>query len=444
VKRLVFGLVGVAALVAAAIALWSRHDSPLTGVSVVAVPSSVDADVELFATRFGRVLVRSAARARALQFRRHAHEVWLPLGELEAVHSKGGRWERERAPAGLYVPPYAMQAWTGDGALLGFVAAPEDEPTVVAESDARIADAADAVALPSAPGRWMLDKLERVVVEGNRRLGPFDEDAAILVEAGRGELRAGGRRAIAARQLARIEAGRSVEVAADSPLTLLVFEPAHTTVSAILKSGEKRYSQDDEELVIRDFFRDRRGGVFVDVGAGDWQRYSTTLYLEEQLGWSGVAVDALAEYAEGYRQHRQRTRFVNAIVTDRARGPQKFYRADDFPEVSSVSQSLAVAQAREFTDGGAISERVVPTRTLDEVLGGLGVRAIDLLSMDIEEHEPAALAGFDLARFRPAFVCVEAHPAVRDALWHYFVAHRYARQDQYLAWDSANWYFAPR
>jgi len=180
------------------------------------------------------------------------------------------------------------------------------------------------------------------------------------------------------------------------------------------------------------------------VGAGDYQRFSTTFYLEEQLGWSGVAIDALSEYAEGYRRHRPRTAFVNVLITDRARGPQPFYRADDFPEVSSVSKQLAEEQAREWSDSGAVSQRTVPSSTLDAVLDAQHLRAIDFLSMDIEEHEPAALAGFDIERFHPALVCVEAHAAVRDALWHYFRRHGYVRQDQYLAWDSANWYFARR
>ena len=35
----------------------------------------------------------------------------------------------------------------------------------------------------------------------------------------------------------------------------------------ILGTEKKKYSQFDEELVIRDFFQDRRGGFFVDVGA---------------------------------------------------------------------------------------------------------------------------------------------------------------------------------
>jgi FkbM family methyltransferase len=211
-----------------------------------------------------------------------------------------------------------------------------------------------------------------------------------------------------------------------------------------LKEGTKLYSQDDEELVIRDFFRDSHDGFFLDVGAGHWKRDSTTLYLEERLGWSGVSIDALAEYAEDYRLHRKRTTFVNRLITDKPRGLQKFYRAEAYPEVSSVSKQLAEQQGRELADSGTVRELEVPSSTLDEVLDGLGVKAIDFLSMDIEEHEPAALAGFDIERFHPAFVCVEAHPTVRDALWRYFRRHGYVRQDQYLAWDSANWYFARR
>lgn len=52
----------------------------------------------------------------------------------------------------------------------------------------------------------------------------------------------------------------------------------------ILDSGKKLYSQYDEELIIRDFFNDRRGGVFVDVGCYHYKDISTTYYLEKHLG----------------------------------------------------------------------------------------------------------------------------------------------------------------
>ncbi|HEY2749219.1 MAG TPA: FkbM family methyltransferase [Polyangia bacterium] len=440
-----------AALGAGAVGLLHRfvrvaHDERAGSVRVLDLPARVDGESELFATALGRVVVRSVSDGK-LRFHRHAHEMWLPLDDVDATYSQGARWMRTRLSANqlLYTPPYAMHAWTERARLVVFVAAPEDDAVEVEANDPRLRDAADAVPVvltEAGSARWMLDKLETITVGKTHWLGPYARQIALYVVGGRGEVRAGTVHPIGPRQLAIVAAGARVEIVASSPLRLLVFDPAHTTVSSILQEGTKRYSQDDEELVIRDFFHDRRSGFFVDVGAGHYQRFSTTFYLEEQLGWSGVAIDALSEYADDYRKHRPRTTFVNVLVTDKARGPQAFYRADDFPEVSSVSKQLAEEQAREFSDSGAVSARKVPSSTLDAVLDKRGVRAIDFLSMDIEEHEPAALAGFDIDRFHPAFVCIEAHPAVRDALWQYFRRHGYVRQDQYLAWDSSNWYFA--
>ncbi len=50
---------------------------------------------------------------------------------------------------------------------------------------------------------------------------------------------------------------------------------------AELKSryGPQRYSEHDEEWIARDFFQDRRGGVFVDIGAGHYRDFSNTFYL---------------------------------------------------------------------------------------------------------------------------------------------------------------------
>ena len=77
----------------------------------------------------------------------------------------------------------------------------------------------------------------------------------------------------------------------------------------IVEREKKIYSLGNEEIIIRDFFDDRRNGVFLDVGAFHYAMVSNTYYLEEHLGWSGIGVDALAEFALGYIENRPRTRF---------------------------------------------------------------------------------------------------------------------------------------
>ena len=85
----------------------------------------------------------------------------------------------------------------------------------------------------------------------------------------------------------------------------------------------------------------------------------------------------------------------------------------------------------------------MPTITLNELLKAQGVIQLDFLSMDIEGAEPQALAGFDIERFRPELVCIEASTDNRDALLGYFKEHDYERIIAYAPNDSVNWYFRP-
>jgi hypothetical protein len=82
---------------------------------------------------------------------------------------------------------------------------------------------------------------------------------------------------------------------------LLVASPAGAADAVpadLLETGKALYSQGKEELIIRDFFKDRRDGVYVDLGCWQWETASTTLYLERHLGWSGLAIDALPHLRE--------------------------------------------------------------------------------------------------------------------------------------------------
>jgi FkbM family methyltransferase len=204
----------------------------------------------------------------------------------------------------------------------------------------------------------------------------------------------------------------------------------------ILGTGTKLYSLRDEELIIRDFFQDRRNGFFLDVGCAWPVKENNTFYLEKHLGWSGIAVDALPEYAQPWRK-RPRSRFFNYLVSDHSDTVEPFYRAD-LPDVSSYRPPN--------NPGGAparYEEIHVPTITLTKLLDGNGVSRIDFMSMDIEGAEPLALAGFDIARFRPELACVEAKGANRAAILAYFNGHGYRRIDRYLERDQVNYYFTP-
>lgn len=208
----------------------------------------------------------------------------------------------------------------------------------------------------------------------------------------------------------------------------------------ILGTEVALYSSGNEEVVIRDFFQDRRDGFFLDVGCLTPIANNNTYYLEEQLGWSGLAVDALAAYEKAWKQTRPKSRFFAFAVTKRAGETVPFYTSRSRPNKSSLNRKSVMVFDRNPI------EIQVPTITLNKLLDDNGVTKVDFVSIDISGSELDALEGFDLGRFKPDLVAVIMPRAQvnRKSLQQYFTRRGYARLDRYTAHGSFNWFYAPR
>jgi len=203
---------------------------------------------------------------------------------------------------------------------------------------------------------------------------------------------------------------------------------------------ERLYSTFDEELIIRDFFQDRRGGFYLDVGCATPIRGSNTYYLEKHLEWTGIGVDALEEYRPAWTEMRPNSRFLRYLVTDHSGDTQTFF----------VSFGLGLSSTDRERASGKVFKLKHPTKeirvdtiTLNDLLDREGVTKIDLLSMDIEGHEPKALAGFDIERFQPELVVIEGQTEApnKRAVSRYFKQRGYVLIEKYRPFDKVNDYF---
>jgi FkbM family methyltransferase len=161
-----------------------------------------------------------------------------------------------------------------------------------------------------------------------------------------------------------------------------------------------------ETTLVREFFRDRPQGFFVEVGANDPKKDSQSFHLEE-AGWTGILVEPLPELASELRRQRKAQVFEVACSSpERAGQTMRLHVAGPF---SSFDPNLAVTGMRADR---AIDVKV---RTLDEVLAeGRAAAPIDLMSVDVEGNELDVLRGFDFARWKPRLVLLEDHVSSLD------------------------------
>ena len=238
-------------------------------------------------------------------------------------------------------------------------------------------------------------------------------------------------------QLGRIFGGAAAAGAKAKELEPFLQENRTAEIQILAEAyGPSRNSSSVEEWILKDFFRDQRDGVFVDVGANHHQRNSNTYYLDAVMGWSGVAIEPQVKFAAGYQRYRPRTTFVPLFVSDVSNRQATLYVTDVTDEVASSN--------REFTESyGEVTPTIATTSTLDDVLDRLGIKRIDFLSIDIELAEPQALAGFSVERFGPRLVAIEAHLPVRQRILDYFARHDYVLLGKYWQADDQNFWFAP-
>jgi FkbM family methyltransferase len=222
--------------------------------------------------------------------------------------------------------------------------------------------------------------------------------------------------------------------AADAPAPIQREVLIDEAKAFVERMGLPLYSSHEEELFIRDFFSDKQQGVFVDIGASHYKDRSNTFYLEHKLGWSGLAIDPLPEFAADYRRYRPRTKYISMFVSNTSDERATLYVGE-----TSLFSSSTKGHTDDFTDVGKTIS--APTITLDALLAAEGITAIDFLSIDVELHEPEVLAGFTIENIRPKLVAVEALPPVRQQVLDYFAAHGYVVVAKYLRADPLNLWF---
>ena len=173
--------------------------------------------------------------------------------------------------------------------------------------------------------------------------------------------------------------------------------------------------------IFHNLFRDRLSwgnGTYVDIGSNNPTISSNTLFFDKCLGWRGVCFEPQARYHAATRTQRSCTLVPNCVLGVAANatlvGAGQLGRMviDGEAPAGPGGRAAAGAAPKHPPPGGgnASSE---PQRqecvVAGDVLPPLGIKSIDLLSLDVEGHEPNVLRCWPFARLPAYAVLVETN-----------------------------------
>ena len=165
-----------------------------------------------------------------------------------------------------------------------------------------------------------------------------------------------------------------------------------------LSKIKKSYSGNYVDLVIEGFFKNKKKGIYIDVGCRH-PFISNNTYKLFKKGWEGINIDLDYTFIDSFKFHRPKDCNIQVAVSNKI-GNQKMYFHHERSSINTL----------EETRGNRASEiRNIETKTLNNIIENskFSNQLIDFVSIDVEGFELNVLKGFDFKKYKPKILTIE-------------------------------------
>jgi FkbM family methyltransferase len=163
------------------------------------------------------------------------------------------------------------------------------------------------------------------------------------------------------------------------------------------------FSQCQEDIFLNEtYFRNKRDGTYIELGALDGVLYSNTKFFQDQLGWSGILIEPHPNAYRMLENNRPNNYLFNNLVSCIEEEVKYRYFCYGHAAVSGVENTLTQKHFDEFynhpsSQGLPQDTMMIKPKTLTEIVNSTPLKHIDLLSLDVEGHEYEVLQSWDFS-----------------------------------------------
>lgn len=158
------------------------------------------------------------------------------------------------------------------------------------------------------------------------------------------------------------------------------------------------YSQDGEDILLREIFYGQEYGTYIDVGAHHPFRLSNT-YVFYKLGWRGINIEPNPIGIDFFNSYRPEDKNIMCGVANQE-SVLKYYMFEE-PALNRFTEDydLNTHKLKEI--------KMVQVRRLKDILSEIDLKTIDFMSIDVEKLEIEVLKSNDWNQYRPKVILIE-------------------------------------
>jgi FkbM family methyltransferase len=185
-----------------------------------------------------------------------------------------------------------------------------------------------------------------------------------------------------------------------------LFENLHILQNIYIKNNfflkRGSYSMDQEDLVVKEYFKEKNKGFYVDVGCYHPLQRSNTMLLY-QKGWRGINIDISDFSIKLFNFLRPDDFNLNLAVSDKEGEIDMFFQKK-LSQLSTIKEK----NAKNAFQGNILNKKILSKRLtsiLDE--SKYKDQKIDFLNIDVEGADFEVLQSLNLNKYSPELICIE-------------------------------------
>ena len=167
-------------------------------------------------------------------------------------------------------------------------------------------------------------------------------------------------------------------------------------------SKKNYYSFSGVDVIIKDIFRNKKKGFYVDVGCQNPIKNNNT-YLLHKKGWFGLNIDLDKDNIDIFNVSRPDDENINTAISNKV-GQTNLYFYHKKSPINTIDKNTS-----DFQKANVSKIKKIQTNTLNNILYNSKYKnnKINLLSVDVEGHELQVFEGLDFNLYRPEVIIVE-------------------------------------
>jgi FkbM family methyltransferase len=171
---------------------------------------------------------------------------------------------------------------------------------------------------------------------------------------------------------------------------------------------KKTYSQFNEDIFLKEYFKNKKKGFFIDIGCHHPFKANNTFLLYKS-GWSGINIDLNKISIDLFNIARPRDINICTAISNK-KEIIEYYLPNNNPlssEITIDKNFSKILQDHHGNEYQTFKTKSITWQTIADQYGSL-LKSVDFLKIDIEGSDLKVLKTIDLNKLDPKLLMVEA------------------------------------